>query len=61
MSKAKKYKIFRSCTHTEGNTDNWWRVTLAKTSAIKFVTVYNRVDNYQKRINGARVMLIFIS
>jgi len=53
----------RSCTHTTqwgpgGGTNNpWWRVDLGSTMSVIYVTVFNRINCCEDRINGARIMV----
>jgi len=49
-----------SCTHTSANKNNWWSVELkggmfGAEYPVSMVTIYNRQDCCQNRINGAKV------
>ncbi|XP_027139399.1 fucolectin-like isoform X2 [Larimichthys crocea] len=44
-----------SCTHTSGKSDPWWRVDLLDSYIITSITIYNRGDCCQERINGLRI------
>ncbi|RXN24994.1 hypothetical protein ROHU_021801 [Labeo rohita] len=42
-----------SCTHTNTQTDPWWRVDLMKVYRVNRVAITNRLNYYYFRINGA--------
>ncbi|XP_073692875.1 uncharacterized protein [Garra rufa] len=42
-----------SCTHTNTQTDPWWRVDLLKVYRVNRVAITNRLSYYSFRINGA--------
>nr|AEL33637.1 fucolectin 2 [Larimichthys crocea] len=44
-----------SCTHTSGKSDPWWRVDLLDSYIITSITIYNRGDCCQERINGLEI------
>ncbi|CAJ1061789.1 LOW QUALITY PROTEIN: uncharacterized protein LOC114448645 [Xyrichtys novacula] len=44
-----------SCTHTRKENRPWWRLDLGKRYKVKTVTVLNREDCCQERINGAEI------
>ena len=44
-----------SCTHTFTTTDPWWRVDLRDSYAITSITVVNRGDCCQERLDGAEI------
>jgi len=47
-----------SVTHTCANDGNWWQVDLGKKAVIGVVTVYNRGDCCQSRIDGATIQVL---
>ncbi|XP_036394348.1 uncharacterized protein LOC118784294 [Megalops cyprinoides] len=47
----------RSCTHTAGENDPWWRVDLLKNHRVTSVTVTNRGDCCHNRLNGAEIRI----
>ena len=44
-----------SCTHTTEENRPWWRVDLGARYKVKTVTVLNRQDCCEERINGAEI------
>ncbi|XP_052459321.1 uncharacterized protein LOC128017801 [Carassius gibelio] len=46
-----------TCTHTEWQTDPWWRLDLMKTYSVNRVTITNRPDCCESRINGAEIRI----
>ncbi|XP_062395743.1 uncharacterized protein LOC134083435 [Sardina pilchardus] len=46
-----------SCTHTEAQTNPWWRVDLLNPYVITSVTITNRGDGYSERLNGAEIRI----
>ncbi|KAL0189903.1 hypothetical protein M9458_017002, partial [Cirrhinus mrigala] len=44
-----------SCTHTASQSDPWWKVDLLKTYSVNRVTITNRPDCCDTRINGAEI------
>ncbi|KAG9328565.1 hypothetical protein JZ751_009629 [Albula glossodonta] len=46
-----------SCTHTQGENDPWWRVDLLKTHRVTSVTITNRGDCCENRLNGAEIRI----
>ncbi|XP_062421540.1 uncharacterized protein si:ch211-215k15.4 [Pungitius pungitius] len=44
-----------SCSHTEKQTDPWWRVDLLHPYIITSIVITNRADCCKERLNGARV------
>ncbi|XP_041946404.1 uncharacterized protein LOC121707722 [Alosa sapidissima] len=46
-----------SCTHTETETNPWWRVDLSRPYNITRVTITNRGDCCEQRINGAQIRI----
>ncbi|XP_014056169.1 fucolectin [Salmo salar] len=46
-----------SCSHTEAETNPWWRVDLLDTYQVTFVTITNRGDCCLHRINGAEIRI----
>ncbi|XP_068592336.1 fucolectin-1-like [Cebidichthys violaceus] len=44
-----------SCTHTEQETNPWWRVDLLESYIVTSVIITNRGDCCENRINGARI------
>ncbi|XP_050969663.1 uncharacterized protein LOC127167579 [Labeo rohita] len=44
-----------SCTHTASQSDPWWKVDLPKTYSVNTVTITNRPDCCDTRINGAEI------
>ncbi|XP_062278424.1 uncharacterized protein LOC133983374 [Scomber scombrus] len=46
-----------SCTHTQKNLKPWWRLDLQKSYTIHTVTITNRKDCCQNRINGAEIRI----
>ncbi|XP_036395444.1 uncharacterized protein LOC118785025 [Megalops cyprinoides] len=47
----------RSCTHTAGENDPWWRVDLLKNHRVTSVTITNRGDCCHDRLNGAEIRI----
>ncbi|KAJ8415809.1 hypothetical protein AAFF_G00403660 [Aldrovandia affinis] len=48
---------YGSCTHTEGETDPWWRVDLHRKHRVTSVTITNRGDCCSERLDGAEVRI----
>ncbi|XP_070958100.1 uncharacterized protein [Oncorhynchus clarkii lewisi] len=46
-----------SCSHTEAETNPWWRVDLLDTYQVTFVTITNRGDCCLHKINGAEIRI----
>ncbi|XP_055782156.1 uncharacterized protein LOC129857689 isoform X3 [Salvelinus fontinalis] len=46
-----------SCSHTEAETNPWWRVDLLDIYQVTFVTITNRGDCCLHRINGAEIRI----
>nr|XP_033497041.1 uncharacterized protein LOC117266161 [Epinephelus lanceolatus] len=46
-----------SCTHTQGQTNPWWRLDLLRTYKINTVTITNRGDCCHDRLNGAEIRI----
>ncbi|XP_076842400.1 uncharacterized protein LOC143486848 [Brachyhypopomus gauderio] len=46
-----------SCTHTDPERDPWWRVELPGTYRVGMVTITNRGDCCEERINGAEIRI----
>ena len=44
-----------TCTHSQGNKNNWWQVDLQRASVVNLVLIHNRKDCCQNRIDGAQV------
>ncbi|XP_054478167.1 pentraxin fusion protein-like [Anoplopoma fimbria] len=44
-----------SCTHTDEQTNPWWRVDLLESYIVTSVIITNREDNYAERLNGAEI------
>ncbi|KAL3059622.1 hypothetical protein OYC64_014261 [Pagothenia borchgrevinki] len=44
-----------SCTHTDAESNPWWRVDLLEPYIVTSVIISNRGDNYSERLNGAQV------
>lgn len=44
-----------SCSHTEGETNPWWRVDLLNVYRVSSVTISNRADSLSERINEAEI------
>ncbi|XP_062401400.1 uncharacterized protein LOC134092516 isoform X2 [Sardina pilchardus] len=53
--KKKSYFLLGSCTHTRTETNPWWRVDLSRPYNITKVTITNRGDCCETRINGAQI------
>ncbi|KAJ8415645.1 hypothetical protein AAFF_G00402020 [Aldrovandia affinis] len=47
----------RSCTHTEAETDPWWRVDLLREHRVTSVTITNREDCCSERLDGAEIRI----
>ncbi|KAK7125201.1 hypothetical protein R3I94_019289 [Phoxinus phoxinus] len=45
----------KSCSHTNGDSDTWWRVDLGKAYGVTRVSITNRGDCCAERINGAQI------
>ena len=48
--------LFSSCSHTKNEGINWWSAKFDEKYEVEKIVIYNRVDNDQNRINGAKVM-----
>ena len=48
--------LFSSCSHTKNEGINWWSAKFDEKYIVEKIVIYNRVDNDQNRINGAKVM-----
>ncbi|KAG9345086.1 hypothetical protein JZ751_009627, partial [Albula glossodonta] len=46
-----------SCTHTKRENDPWWRVDLLKTHRVTSVTITNRGDCCEDRLDGAEIRI----
>ncbi|XP_059356928.1 uncharacterized protein LOC132095849 [Carassius carassius] len=46
-----------TCTHTEWQTDPWWRLDLMKMYSVNRVTITNRPDCCESRIDGAEIRI----
>uniref|UniRef100_A0A4W4FNV0 Fucolectin tachylectin-4 pentraxin-1 domain-containing protein n=1 Tax=Electrophorus electricus TaxID=8005 RepID=A0A4W4FNV0_ELEEL len=46
-----------TCTHTVLEKDPWWRVELPHTYSVDMVTITNRGDCCEERINGAQIRI----
>merc|ERR1719399_2080996 len=46
-----------SCTHTNKNSNEWWKVELGAQYSIDKVVVWNRSDCCADRLNHAKVMV----
>ncbi|XP_030286805.1 uncharacterized protein LOC115589789 [Sparus aurata] len=46
-----------SCTHTQRDTNPWWRLDLLRPYKVNTVTITNRKDCCHKRINGAEIRI----
>ncbi|KAK9514331.1 hypothetical protein VZT92_027806 [Zoarces viviparus] len=44
-----------SCTHTDQETNPWWRVDLLESYIVTSVTITNRGDCCKNRLNGAKI------
>ncbi|KAJ8415643.1 hypothetical protein AAFF_G00402000, partial [Aldrovandia affinis] len=47
----------KSCTHTEAETDPWWRVDLLRKHRVTSVTITNRGDCCPERLDGAEIRI----
>eukprot|EP00063_Salmo_salar_P037125 XP_014011960.1 PREDICTED: uncharacterized protein LOC106577981 [Salmo salar] len=47
----------RSCTHTEQETNPWWRVDLLDVTRVTAVTITNRGDSGAERLDGAEIRI----
>uniref|UniRef100_A0A4W5LMG2 Fucolectin tachylectin-4 pentraxin-1 domain-containing protein n=1 Tax=Hucho hucho TaxID=62062 RepID=A0A4W5LMG2_9TELE len=47
----------RSCTHTEQDTNPWWRVDLLDVYRVTAVTITNRGDVVPERLDGAEIRI----
>lgn len=56
---GKKHTVFDlgSCTHTAAQANPWWRVDLSRPYNISRVTITNRRDCCEQRINGAQIRI----
>ncbi|XP_073677559.1 fucolectin-like [Garra rufa] len=48
---------FRSCSHTKGDKDPWWRVDLKEVHKVTRVIITNRGDCCSERIEGAQIRI----
>ncbi|XP_051985488.1 uncharacterized protein LOC127645934 [Xyrauchen texanus] len=46
-----------SCTHTNTETNPWWRLDLLNSSTIRRVVITNRVDCCPEQIDGAEILI----
>ncbi|XP_077147958.1 fucolectin-like [Ranitomeya variabilis] len=46
-----------SCSHTDGDFSPWWRVDLLKSYRINRITITNRNDCCEERLNGAEILV----
>ncbi|XP_016112928.1 fucolectin-1-like [Sinocyclocheilus grahami] len=46
-----------TCTHTDAQSDPWWKLDLLKTYSVNSVTITNRLDCCSTRINGAEIRI----
>uniref|UniRef100_A0A671RYZ9 Fucolectin tachylectin-4 pentraxin-1 domain-containing protein n=1 Tax=Sinocyclocheilus anshuiensis TaxID=1608454 RepID=A0A671RYZ9_9TELE len=46
-----------TCTHTDLQSDPWWKLNLRKKYSVNRVTITNRPDCYEYRINGAEIRI----
>ncbi|XP_005170187.1 uncharacterized protein isoform X1 [Danio rerio] len=46
-----------SCSHTLGETNPWWRVDLGRVFSIRRVSITNRGDCCEERLNGAEIRI----
>ncbi|ROL29803.1 Fucolectin-5 [Anabarilius grahami] len=46
-----------SCTHTETETNPWWRLELKSSKSIGQVVVTNRIDCCPEQIDGAEIRI----
>ncbi|XP_042582897.1 uncharacterized protein LOC122137907 isoform X1 [Cyprinus carpio] len=46
-----------TCTHTDEQSDPWWKLDLMKTYSVNRVTITNRPDCCSDRINGAEIRI----
>uniref|UniRef100_A0A673HFV7 Uncharacterized LOC107720486 n=1 Tax=Sinocyclocheilus rhinocerous TaxID=307959 RepID=A0A673HFV7_9TELE len=46
-----------TCTHTTTQTDPWWKLDLMKTYSVNRVTITNRPDCCESRIDGAEIRI----
>ncbi|XP_051756501.1 uncharacterized protein LOC127516167 isoform X2 [Ctenopharyngodon idella] len=46
-----------TCTHTETETNPWWRLDLKSSKSIRDVTVTNRIDCCPEQIDGAEIRI----
>ncbi|XP_051526549.1 uncharacterized protein LOC127425012 isoform X2 [Myxocyprinus asiaticus] len=49
--------MLRSCTHTQIENDPWWRVDLLEVYSVTKVTITNRGDCCEERIEGAQIRI----
>ncbi|KAF4100525.1 uncharacterized protein LOC131525818 [Onychostoma macrolepis] len=49
--------MLRSCTHTAEEKDPWWRVDLQQTYKVTRVSITNRGDCCEERIEGAQILI----
>uniref|UniRef100_A0A8C7DQD7 Fucolectin tachylectin-4 pentraxin-1 domain-containing protein n=1 Tax=Oncorhynchus kisutch TaxID=8019 RepID=A0A8C7DQD7_ONCKI len=47
----------RSCTHTEQETNPWWRVDLLDVTRVTAVSITNRGDGVPERLDGAEIRI----
>ncbi|KAL2091100.1 hypothetical protein ACEWY4_013363 [Coilia grayii] len=55
--KARAAYALCTCTHTNSERDPWWRVDLSRPYNITMVTITNRMDCCERRINGAQIRI----
>ncbi|KAM9310222.1 uncharacterized protein KZ484_026155 [Pholidichthys leucotaenia] len=46
-----------SCTHTNQDTNPWWRVDLLESYIVTSITIFNREDCCSERINGLEIRI----
>ena len=47
----------KTCTHTTGEDDPWWRVDLGSSYLVNQVVVYNRVDCCSGRLRNMEIRI----
>uniref|UniRef100_A0A673IGD6 Fucolectin tachylectin-4 pentraxin-1 domain-containing protein n=1 Tax=Sinocyclocheilus rhinocerous TaxID=307959 RepID=A0A673IGD6_9TELE len=50
-------RLNSTCTHTDLQSDPWWKLDLLKTYSVNRVTITNRPDCCEYRINGAEIRI----
>ncbi|XP_051949140.1 uncharacterized protein LOC127620084 [Xyrauchen texanus] len=55
--KSNSNYMLRSCTHTQIENDPWWRVDLLEVYIVTKVTITNRGDCCEERIEGAQIRI----